>query len=263
MSTYTCVDQYKLTDYNICIHAYYNHLFIYPGLIEDTSSSVVSWFFRSKKKGITNPKELTSKCEIPSCQFGKKQALPSDFDYSGYKMMPLLPPELIGWDLGQKVATFTMTNVVPLEPTVYSVWKRTVQMVRKFAVETCRIPVELPYQNTEQHRRDGHDLPELYLLSGTVAPLNHIEVIGNDVVVPEIVWMAACCAHGADVSSVGIYSYNQYGQIPAIVSVENLHVLLQSMYYDNVDEIKIDLFPAFDSLCSYPGNDVSFDLVIT
>ncbi|XP_045175808.2 uncharacterized protein LOC123536571 [Mercenaria mercenaria] len=233
------------------------------GLVEETTSSVVSWFFRNKKKGIVNPAEMTSQCNIPTCQFGRKQALPSDFDYSGYKMMPLLPPDLIGWDLGQKVSTFSMTNVVPLEPTVYSVWKRNLQMVRKFAIETCKIPVELPYQDYKQHRRDGHDLPELYLLSGTVAPLNHMEVIGNDVIVPEIVWMAACCAHGADVSSFGIYSYNQYGQIPAIVSIENLHVLLQSMYYDNVDKIKIDLFPAFDSLCSYPGNDISFDLVIT
>lgn len=230
--------------------------------MEETSSSIVSWFFHNKKKGIVNPKELTSKCEIPNCHFGKKQALPSDFEYSGYKMVPLLPPDLIGWDLDQKVATLTMTNVVPMEATIYSAWKRTIQMVRKFAIDTCKIPVELPNHDAEQHRRDGHYLPELYLLSGSVAPLNHMEVIGNDVIVPEIIWTAACCAHGAEVSSFGIYSYNQYGQIPAIVSIENLQVLLQSMYYDNVDKIKIDLFPAFDSLCGAPENDVSLELVI-
>lgn len=231
------------------------------GLAEEEDSNIVSWFFRNKKKGMTSPKELTSQCELPACQFGKKQALPSDFEYSGYKMMPLLPPDLIGWDLGQKVATFTMTNVVPMEITVYSAWKRSLQTVRKFAKDICEIPVQFPFEDAGKHRRDGHDLPELYLLSGTVSPLNHMEVIGNDVIVPEIVWIAACCAHGKDVSSFGIYTYNQYGQSPTIVSMDNLHVLLQSMYYDNVDQIKINLYPAFDSLCSAPENDVSVNLV--
>lgn len=233
------------------------------GLVEEKTSNLVSWFFHNKKKGIINPRELTKQCDIPTCQFGKKQALPSDFDFSGYKMMPLLPPELVGLDLGQKVATLTMTNIVAMETTVYSAWKRTLQLVRDFAVNTCKIPVELPNRDAEQHRQDGHDLPELYLLSGSVAPLNHMEVIGNDVVVPEIVWTAACCAHGADVSSFGIYLYNQYGQIPAIVSVENLQVLLQSMNYDDVDKIRIDLFPAFDSICSAAENDVSLNLIIS
>lgn len=235
-------------------------LSIISGLVEEDSSSVVSWFFKNKKKGMTTAREMTSQCEIPACTFGKKQALPSDYDHSGYKILPLLPPDLVGWDIGKKISTLTMTNTIPVEPTLYSAWRRSHQLVRKFAVDTCRIPLETPSQDEQTHRHDGHDLPELYLLSGTVAPNNHYEVIGNDVIVPQIIWLAACCAHGAEVSSFGVYMYNNFGENPAVVSLEQLHDLLQSAYYDNIEEIKIDLYPAFDSLCSAGINDMSYKM---
>ncbi|KAL4224858.1 Endonuclease domain-containing 1 protein [Mactra antiquata] len=232
------------------------------GLIGVDTEGVVSWYFHIKKKGMTSIREITTKCDIPSCTYGEKQALPSDFDHSGYTMMPLLPPDLVGWDIGMKISTLTMTNIVPLEPTLYSTWRKSHRLVRKFAVETCRIPVETPSQDDETHRQDGHDLPELYLVSGTVAPKNHFEVIGNDVIVPEIIWFSACCAHGANVSSFGLYMRNRFGESPTVVSVGQLHEVLQSSYYENTDEIKIDLYPAYGSLCSADTNDISYKIVM-
>lgn len=230
-----------------------------PYMIEkgfiDEEQSLVTWFFKKRQKGIAYPADLTSDCQIPVCKLGRKQALPSDFDHTRYKIMPLLPPNLIGSDLGQRIATFTMTNVVPMEPTVFSSWKRALKAVRTFAAKTCQIPEEKQNNHTA-------DTPELFLLSGSVAPLRNIVLIGNDVTVPEIVWLAACCKKGDDVSSFGIYTYNQYGQSPAIVSIENLQILLQSMYYDNIGKIKMDLFPAFNNTCSDIQNDVSHETVI-
>lgn len=224
--------------------------------------SVISWFFKKKQKGITSIEDLTSDCQVPVCKFGRKQALPSDFYNTRYELLPLMSPDIIGNELGQRVAALTMTNVVAMEPTVFSSWKRVLKAVRKFAIGTCHVPFKEKLAADEVLQDNVPDVPEMHLLAGSVAPLRTILLIGNDVTVPEIIWMAACCKRGDYFSSFGIYVYNQYGQSPAIVSIENLQVLLQSMYYDNVEKTKIDLFPAFNSSCSELRNDASLDVII-
>ena len=209
---------------------------------------------------MTQLSDLTTDCAVTSCKHGERQALPSDYEFSGYRIAPLITPDVIGWDLSRRVSTFTMTNTAPMEPTVYSGWKRVMKVIREFAINECHIPV-----NSDNYRKgkphNGYELPELYLISGAAPSMaTDVEVIGNDVTVPEMFWTSVCCAHGAAVSSFGVYVYNTFEQKPAVVSVENLQMLLQANYYDNVDVIKVKLYPAFDGVCSAPENDVSLKI---
>ena len=187
--------------------------------------------------------------------------MPSDFDLSGYRIAPLLSPDIIGGALSKRLSTFTLTNAAPMEPTVFSKWKKVLQSVRKFEQDECRIPVLHYTDDKDVHTsRYGHELPEVYLLSGTYASKNHVEVIGNGVTVPGLFWLAVCCAHGADVASFGVYVYNEFEAQPKIVSIQTLQTVLKINYgYNQTD---ITLYPAFDSICSAEENDISFKIYI-
>lgn len=148
-----------------------------------------------------------------------------------------------------------------MEPTVFSNWKKVLKSIRKFELEECRIPV-LHYNNDKDIHtsRYGHELPEVYVLSGTYASKKHVEVIGNDVTVPELFWISVCCAHGADVASFGVYVHNEFQAQPLIVSIKTLQAVLR--IYDDFNQTDINLYPAFDSICSAEENDVSFKIYL-
>ena len=148
-----------------------------------------------------------------------------------------------------------------MEPTVFSNWKKVFKSIRKFELEECRIPV-LQYNNDKDVHtsRYGHELPEVYVLSGTYASKKHVEVIGNDVIVPELFWISVCCAHGADVASFGVYVHNEFQAQPQIVSIKTLQAVLR--IYDDFNQTDINLYPAFDSICSAEENDVSFKIYL-
>ena len=205
--------------------------------------------------------DIADPCQTDTCKLGERQAIPSDFDLSGYRIAPLISPDIIGGTLSKRLSTNTLTNAAPMEPTVFARWKKVMQSVRRFEREECRIPVIHYNDNKEVHTsKYGHELPEVYLLSGTYASERHFETIGNDVTVPEMFWLAVCCAHGADVASFGVYVNNNYQAQPKLVSILNLQKIL--MGYFELNQTDINLYPAFDSICSAEENDVSFKIYL-
>ena len=230
------------------------------GLIHD-DANVISTFYKGRKKGIIRLDDISDTCDIDKCKLGEKQSIPDDFELSGYRICPLITPDIIGGTLAAQLSTFTLTNAAPMEPTVFSSWKRVLNAVRKFEEEECRIPIRHYRDNKNIHTsRYGHELPEVYILSGTYASGKHHEVIGNDVTVPELFWLAVCCAHGADVASFGVYTHNEFQAKPEFVSIDALQTLLG--IYNNYNQTVVKLYPAFDGVCSATENDVSYKLYI-
>lgn len=234
--------------------------FVFIGLIRD-DANVISWFYKDRKRGICRIEDISDTCQVDRCNLGERQATPDDFELSGYRIAPLLTPDIIGGTLAKQLSTFTLTNAAPMEPTVFSSWKKVLKAVRKFEEEECRIPVVHFDDSKKVHTsRYGHELPAVYIESGTYASKKHVEVIGNDVTVPELFWLAVCCAHGADVASFGVYVYNEFQAQPKVVSIENLQIVLK--IYDDTNQTDIKLFPAFDSVCSASENNVSFKIYL-
>ncbi|WAR01204.1 hypothetical protein MAR_007762 [Mya arenaria] len=231
-------------------------LMLERGLIQQQTSNVISWIFKDNKKGIAPITEIDNQCVIlSSCILGTHQATPADFEHAGYEPTPLLPPELAGSNLEAQVSTFAITNTIPLDPTVAPLWKNVIKGVRNYASSSCNIPYRSYGRNSEE---DVQDMPAMHLISGAVVGKDvRVKVIGNDVAVPEMIWMAACCSHGEKIQSFGVYTYNSFGQKPAFVSLDKLQLLLQRLYFNNDDAINIELFPAFERVCKDLDNDVS------
>ena len=232
----------------------------HSGLIQD-DSKVISTFYKDRKKGIIRVEDISDTCQVDKCKLGEKQAIPDDFELSGYRIAPLITPDIIGGTLATQLSTFTLTNAAPMEPTVFSSWKRVLKAIRKFEEMECRIPKRHYSNDNEIHTsRYGHELPEVYILSGTYATGKHTEVIGNDVTVPEMFWLSVCCAHGAEVASFGVYVHNEFQAQPAFVSIDALQTLLR--IYNEFNQTDVKLYPAFDGVCSATENDVSSKLYI-
>ncbi|NXY91427.1 ENDD1 protein, partial [Alcedo cyanopectus] len=102
---------------------------------------------------------------------GANQALTSDYVDSGYER-GLLNPSLLNEEDFQ-MATYTLTNAVPLSPSLSKSWHRDIRRV----VEQ----VLVPHCSKKDH---------LYLLAGAIP--SSILVKGK-VSVPETLWLAACC----------------------------------------------------------------------
>ncbi|NWU62891.1 ENDD1 protein, partial [Pterocles burchelli] len=102
---------------------------------------------------------------------GANQALTSDYMDSGYER-GLLNPSLLHEEDFQ-VATYTLTNAVPLSPSLSKSWHRDVGRVVEQAL--------VPHCSRKDH---------LYLLAGAVP--SSVRVKGK-VSVPETLWLAACC----------------------------------------------------------------------
>ncbi|KAL3842355.1 hypothetical protein ACJMK2_020379 [Sinanodonta woodiana] len=248
-----------------------------PYMIEkslvDKCNGPLTWFFSSHGKGMATQLHLDSKSACPSksandglCKHGENQALESDYAYSGYRIAQLLSPDLVESGLGNKIATYTLTNTAPMYPTMMSYWKRLSAAVRHFAITDCKIPLlEKDTNDTEKYVNQSKvrksQFPEMYLLSGVVPSIQPEETLGNDVNVPAAFWIGACCIHGAEVSSFGAYLTNQNDGDAIVISIQNLQAQLSNSYkYKNATNI--NLFPAFDGICSSHENDVSHKIFI-
>ena len=136
------------------------------------------------------------------------QVLPSDYSATTYRTAHLLWPELVGPDPLSRTATFTMTNTAPMHAALYPAWRRAVLHVRQFALQQCGVPQVSPAHFVSSshrghkhhvHRYFGHGAldhdrePAVYLASGVIPSRNPMETIGNDINVPFMFWMAACC----------------------------------------------------------------------
>ncbi|XP_053168351.1 endonuclease domain-containing 1 protein [Hemicordylus capensis] len=113
---------------------------------------------------------------------GANQALTADYVDSGYERGQLNPSSLHRDD--HQVATFTLTNAVPLTPPLQETWHWEVE--------------NLVRQALAPHCENGKDL---YLLSGAV-PSTTLKV-KDKVAIPELLWLAACCDDGSEAWSVG------------------------------------------------------------
>ncbi|XP_061847511.1 endonuclease domain-containing 1 protein [Colius striatus] len=102
---------------------------------------------------------------------GTNQALASDYVGSGYERGLLNPSGLHGEEF--QVATYTLTNAVPLSPSLSKSWHRDIGRV----VEQALAP---------QCSQKDH----LYLLAGAIP--SSVRANGK-VSVPEALWLAACC----------------------------------------------------------------------
>lgn len=102
---------------------------------------------------------------------GANQALTSDYVGSGYER-GLLNPSLLNEEDFQ-VATYTLTNAVPLRPALSKSWHRDIGKVVEQAL--------IPHCSKMDH---------LYLLAGAIP--SSVQVKGK-VSVPESLWLAACC----------------------------------------------------------------------
>lgn len=102
---------------------------------------------------------------------GANQALTSDYVDSGYER-GLLNPSLLNEEDFQ-VATYTLTNAVPLSPALSKSWHSDIGKVVEQAL--------IPHCSKMDH---------LYLLAGAIP--SHVQVKGK-VSVPESLWLAACC----------------------------------------------------------------------
>ncbi|NWI50194.1 ENDD1 protein, partial [Calyptomena viridis] len=102
---------------------------------------------------------------------GRNQALTSDYVGSGYDR-GLLNPSLLNEEDFQ-MATYTLTNAVPLSPALSKSWHRDIGKVVEQAL--------IPHCSKKDH---------LYLLAGAIP--SSVRVKGK-VSVPESLWLAACC----------------------------------------------------------------------
>ncbi|XP_032052361.1 endonuclease domain-containing 1 protein [Aythya fuligula] len=102
---------------------------------------------------------------------GANQALTSDYVGSGYER-GLLNPSLLNEEDFQ-TATYTLTNAVPLSPSLSKTWHRDIGRVVEQALA--------PHCPSKDH---------LYLLAGAIP--SSVRVKGK-VSVPEALWLAACC----------------------------------------------------------------------
>ncbi|KAF1436118.1 ENDD1 protein, partial [Pygoscelis papua] len=102
---------------------------------------------------------------------GANQALTSDYVGSGYER-GLLNPSLLNEEDFQ-MATYTLTNAVPLSPSLSKSWHRDIARVVEQAL--------VPHCSKKDH---------LYLLAGAIP--SSVRVKGK-VSVPDTLWLAACC----------------------------------------------------------------------
>ncbi|NXF02709.1 ENDD1 protein, partial [Smithornis capensis] len=102
---------------------------------------------------------------------GANQALTSDYVGSGYERGLLNPSVLNEKDF--QMATYTLTNAVPLSPALSKSWHRDIGKVVEQAL--------IPHCSRKDH---------LYLLAGAIP--SSVRVKGK-MSVPESLWLAACC----------------------------------------------------------------------
>ncbi|XP_074837719.1 endonuclease domain-containing 1 protein [Carettochelys insculpta] len=136
---------------------------------------------------------------------GANQALTTDYVDSGYERGQLNPSSLNEGDF--QLATYTLTNAVPMTPSLSESWHRDVESIVEQAVAPhC-----------------GHEA-RLYLVAGAVPSALRVK---DKVSVPEFLWLAACC-DAPEAWSVGFVKHRQDEDSLADLSVEELEKQLPS-----------------------------------
>lgn len=207
-----------------------------------------------KKKRESNGVQFIETADLTfdqRCQLGEYQALESDYNNQPYQLQYLLAPDIAGSETSDRIATLSLTNSVPIHASIYSAWKQALSSVRKYSIDVCGV-VNLDGGEENHHRRKKNDSPDMHIVAGGVPSTNN--TIGNDVNVPDVIWLAGCCVRGGETKSFAVYVRNvQNGQIIS-APVEQLEVLLSDLYKS---EPTVRLFPALNGMCADLQNDVS------
>lgn len=149
-------------------------------------------------------------------QLGSQQAVSADYADTGYE-----PGQLYPWPLGSDA--LTLTNSVPMNPSFREHWHESVQHLLQRAL----LPQCAPHQ-------------DLYLLVGAV-PSEH--TLGGRVAVPELVWLAACCAVPGGGWALGFVLHPRAGAVIEDVMLKDLERLLPTnpqLFHNNCGEAEQD-----------------------
>lgn len=227
-------------------------LFLFVEGLLPVDYGLFSMFFEQKRRGMLHK---TADNQEQICKNGMYQAIESDYDASTYHIMHQLSPDIAGFEVSKRIATFSMTNTLPIHISLFTAWNQAVQSVRHFAVDHCNIPI---YSESDKNkkRRQSHDYPEVYVISGAVASTKPEVLLNKRVNVPFLIWMAACCVRGAETSSFSVYVRNEINSPIIVAPVVQLEVLLSDLYRDEAQD-SVKLFPAFEGVCSNIQHDVS------
>ncbi|XP_019385854.1 PREDICTED: endonuclease domain-containing 1 protein [Crocodylus porosus] len=114
-------------------------------------------------------------------KLGANQALSSDYADSGYERGQLNPSSLNEDDF--QIATYTLTNAVPMTPAASKNWHRDVKTI----IEQALAP--------HCENKDS-----LYLIAGSVPSKVRVK---DKMSVPQLLWLAACCS-APEMWSVGL-----------------------------------------------------------
>ncbi|CAM5075486.1 unnamed protein product [Eretmochelys imbricata] len=136
---------------------------------------------------------------------GANQALTTDYVDSGYERGQLNPSSLNEDDF--QLATYTLTNAVPMTPSLSESWHKDVENI----VEQALAP----------HCENG---ARLYLVAGAVPSSLRVK---DKVSIPEFLWLAACC-DAPEVWSVGFLKRPSGENSIEDLSVEELEKQLPS-----------------------------------
>ena len=209
-----------------------------------------TWFYE-KQRGMATMADI-SKCDNNwECALGMKQALPVDYEMSGYRTAHLIWPELVNGNVDAKLSTFALTNTAPMHSSLYTAWRHGIRQIRKYALSRCHVPTSRDLLNSTDH-------PNLYVVSGAVPSANPPEKIGYDVNVPFLFWTAACCVREGDrVESFAIYARNMINSPVIVAPILQLETLLQDIYKVKPRDLHLKIYPAGDGKCGELRNDVS------
>lgn len=151
---------------------------------------------------------------------GSKQALRADYLDSDYEVGQLYPFPL---DSDPQTPTFPLTNSVPMTRSFRERWHMNLNSL----VDRALIP----------HCGDGKDL---YILTGAVPSEHRVK---GKVTIPELVWLAACCAVPGGGWAMGFIKHTQGSDVIEDVMLRDLEKLLPhkpQLFQDNCGETEQD-----------------------
>ncbi|XP_004604881.2 endonuclease domain-containing 1 protein [Sorex araneus] len=166
--------------------------------------------------------ELVDEAEAVAAgsQLGSRQALSADYEGSEYE-----PGQLFPWPLGggKQEAGFALTNAVPMSPSFRERWHGNLHgLLQRALLPQCE------------------PASSLFLLAGAV-PSEH--TLQGRVAVPELLWLAACCAVPGGGWAMGFVQHPRAGAVIEDVMVRDLEKLLPSrpqLFHDNCGESEQD-----------------------
>ncbi|RUS87530.1 hypothetical protein EGW08_004706 [Elysia chlorotica] len=173
--------------------------FIEHSLVEDEANML--WRYQKKpKKGMLTLGDLDRCQDDQRCDLGLRQVVPEDYHNSfpqddQYTPTHLVWPEFMPADPGNRLSTFTLTNMAPMLKSLYREWRGTVLRIRQFAIDQCQIPYHLDLNVNHPGQQSTHRSHKsaLYIASGALPNLDPVVTTGHDVHVPFLFWMSGCC----------------------------------------------------------------------